>query len=116
MSYFAECKNVICDSQGILSALVLSVIPLIRPYQWQSLLMPVMPLCCQTFASILYMRLSFLGYLIICVGLFITLTAYMNFQVLPNDMLDFLDAPVPYVVSSSILCAPARRENTVLQS
>lgn len=41
MSYFAECKNVICDSQGILSALVLSVIPLIRPYQWQSLLMPV---------------------------------------------------------------------------
>ncbi|KAF5934698.1 hypothetical protein HYC85_025827 [Camellia sinensis] len=43
---------------GILSALVLSIIPLIRPYQWQSLLMPV----------------------------------------LPNDMLDFLDAPVPYVV------------------
>lgn len=116
MSYFAECKNVICDSQGILSALVLSVIPLIRPYQWQSLLMPVMLLCCQTFASILYTRLSFLGYLIICVGLFITLTAYMNFQVLPNDMLDFLDAPVPYVVSSPILCAPARRENTVLQS
>ena len=27
--------------QGILSASVLSVIPLIRPYQWQSLLMPV---------------------------------------------------------------------------
>ena len=23
----------------------------------------------------------------------------MFFQVLPNDMLDFLDAPVPYVVS-----------------
>ncbi|KAJ1437132.1 uDENN domain [Sesbania bispinosa] len=44
--------------QGILSASVLSVIPLIRPYQWQSLLMPV----------------------------------------LPNDMLEFLDAPVPYVV------------------
>lgn len=37
----------------------------------------------------------------------------MNFQVLPNDMLDFLDAPVPYVVSSLILCVPARRENTV---
>ena len=43
---------------GVLSASVLSVIPLIRPYQWQSLLMPV----------------------------------------LPNDMLEFLDAPVPYVV------------------
>ncbi|XP_048334758.2 uncharacterized protein LOC107424124 [Ziziphus jujuba] len=49
---------VICSNLGTLSALVLSVIPLIRPYQWQSLLMPV----------------------------------------LPNDMLDFLDAPVPYIV------------------
>lgn len=49
---------VVCPNLGILSAAVLSVIPLIRPYQWQSLLMPV----------------------------------------LPNDMLDFLDAPVPYIV------------------
>ncbi|KAL5572367.1 hypothetical protein UlMin_021964 [Ulmus minor] len=49
---------VICSNLGILSALVLSIIPLIRPFQWQSLLMPV----------------------------------------LPNDMLDFLDAPVPYIV------------------
>ncbi|KAK4265627.1 hypothetical protein QN277_026653 [Acacia crassicarpa] len=49
---------VVCANLGILSASVLSIIPLIRPYQWQSLLMPV----------------------------------------LPNDMLDFLDAPVPYVV------------------
>ncbi|PON81616.1 DENN domain containing protein [Trema orientale] len=49
---------VICSNLGILSAIVLSIIPLIRPYQWQSLLMPV----------------------------------------LPNDMLDFLDAPVPYIV------------------
>ncbi|XP_031382129.1 uncharacterized protein LOC116196519 isoform X2 [Punica granatum] len=49
---------VVCSNLGILSATVLSVIPLIRPYQWQSLLMPV----------------------------------------LPNDMLDFLDAPVPYIV------------------
>ncbi|OIV99727.1 hypothetical protein TanjilG_26065 [Lupinus angustifolius] len=49
---------VVCSNLGILSALVLSVIPLIRPYQWQSLLMPV----------------------------------------LPNDMLEFLDAPVPFVV------------------
>lgn len=46
------------SNMGILSASVLSVVPLIRPYQWQSLLMPV----------------------------------------LPNDMLDFLDAPVPYIV------------------
>ncbi|KAK8566774.1 hypothetical protein V6N13_002461 [Hibiscus sabdariffa] len=49
---------VVCSNLGILSALVLSIVPLIRPYQWQSLLMPV----------------------------------------LPDDMLDFLDAPVPYIV------------------
>ncbi|KAJ4952740.1 hypothetical protein NE237_029572 [Protea cynaroides] len=49
---------VVCSNLGNLSALVLSIIPLIRPYHWQSFLMPV----------------------------------------LPNDMLDFLDAPVPYVV------------------
>ncbi|KAK7281284.1 hypothetical protein RIF29_09118 [Crotalaria pallida] len=49
---------VVCSNLGILSASVLSVIPLIRPYRWQSLLMPV----------------------------------------LPNDLLEFLDAPVPYIV------------------
>ncbi|KAG4144407.1 hypothetical protein ERO13_D05G034900v2 [Gossypium hirsutum] len=49
---------VVCSNLGILSAIVLSIVPLIRPYQWQSLLMPV----------------------------------------LPDDMLDFLDAPVPYIV------------------
>ncbi|CAL0304799.1 unnamed protein product [Lupinus luteus] len=49
---------VVCSNLGILSASVLSIIPLIRPYRWQSLLMPV----------------------------------------LPNDMLGFLDAPVPYIV------------------
>ncbi|KAG2661957.1 hypothetical protein PVAP13_1KG112153 [Panicum virgatum] len=43
---------------GMLSASVLSIIPLIRPYQWQSLLIPVLPI----------------------------------------DMMDFLDAPVPYIV------------------
>ncbi|XP_076908769.1 uncharacterized protein LOC143565785 [Bidens hawaiensis] len=48
----------VCSNLGILSASVLSVIPLIRPYQWQSFFMPV----------------------------------------LPNDMLDFLDAPVPFIV------------------
>ncbi|XP_059633211.1 uncharacterized protein LOC132275988 [Cornus florida] len=49
---------VVCSNLGILSASVLSIIPLIRPYQWQSLLVPV----------------------------------------LPNDILEFLDAPVPYIV------------------
>ncbi|XP_027339690.1 uncharacterized protein LOC113853308 isoform X2 [Abrus precatorius] len=49
---------VVCSNLGILSGSILSVIPLIRPYQWQSLLMPI----------------------------------------LPNDMLEFLDAPVPYIV------------------
>ncbi|KAE8714086.1 DENN domain-containing protein isoform 2 [Hibiscus syriacus] len=49
---------VVCSNLGILSAIVLSIVPLIRPYQWQSLLIPV----------------------------------------LPDDMLDFLDAPVPYIV------------------
>ncbi|CAI0387842.1 unnamed protein product [Linum tenue] len=48
----------VCSNLGILSASVLSIIPLIRPYQWQSLLMPI----------------------------------------LPDDMLDFLEAPVPYIV------------------
>ncbi|KAK3159256.1 hypothetical protein QOZ80_2AG0147870 [Eleusine coracana subsp. coracana] len=49
---------IVCSNLGMLSASVLSIVPLIRPYQWQSLLMPV----------------------------------------LPADMMDFLDAPVPYIV------------------
>ncbi|KAI9392835.1 hypothetical protein POPTR_006G143000v4 [Populus trichocarpa] len=49
---------VVCSNLGILSASVLSIVPLIRPYRWQSLLMPI----------------------------------------LPDDMLEFLDAPVPYIV------------------
>eukprot|EP01018_Ginkgo_biloba_P007612 Gb_17044 [translate_table: standard] len=32
---------VVCSNLGVLSAVVLSVIPLIRPFQWQSLLLPV---------------------------------------------------------------------------
>ncbi|KAJ0234411.1 DENN protein [Hirschfeldia incana] len=48
----------ICSNLGILAASVLSIIPIIRPFRWQSLLMPV----------------------------------------LPDDMLEFLDAPVPYIV------------------
>ncbi|PNT78219.1 uncharacterized protein LOC100831773 isoform X2 [Brachypodium distachyon] len=34
---------VICPNLGVLSAIVLSVIPMIRPFQWQSLLLPVLP-------------------------------------------------------------------------
>ncbi|TVU28769.1 hypothetical protein EJB05_20302 [Eragrostis curvula] len=49
---------IVCSNLGMLSASVLSIIPLIRPYQWQSLLMPVLPI----------------------------------------DMMDFLDAPVPFIV------------------
>ncbi|XP_010264819.1 PREDICTED: uncharacterized protein LOC104602732 isoform X2 [Nelumbo nucifera] len=49
---------VVCPNLGVLSATVLSLIPMIRPFEWQSLLLPV----------------------------------------LPKKMLDFLDAPVPYVV------------------
>jgi hypothetical protein len=49
---------VICPNLGILSAVVLAMKPMIRPYQWQCLLLPV----------------------------------------LPNQMLDFLEAPVPFIV------------------
>lgn len=49
---------VICPNLGVLSAIVLSIIPMIRPFQWHSLLLPI----------------------------------------LPKKMLDFLDAPVPYIV------------------
>ncbi|KAF9610657.1 hypothetical protein IFM89_023913 [Coptis chinensis] len=45
-------------AEGLLSAIVLSLVPLIRPFEWQSLLLPV----------------------------------------LPKKMLDFLDAPVPFIV------------------
>ncbi|CAN1270090.1 DENN domain-containing protein 5B [Linum perenne] len=51
---------VMCPNLGVLSAVVLSLIPLIRPFQWQSLFLPV----------------------------------------LPDKMYDFLDAPVPFIVSS----------------
>ncbi|KAK7284179.1 hypothetical protein RJT34_18920 [Clitoria ternatea] len=49
---------IVCPNLGVLSAMVLSLIPMIRPFQWQSLLLPV----------------------------------------LPGRMIDFLDAPVPYIV------------------
>ncbi|RWR97303.1 DENN domain-containing protein [Cinnamomum micranthum f. kanehirae] len=34
---------VVCPNLGVLSAIVLSVIPMIRPFQWQSLLLPILP-------------------------------------------------------------------------
>ncbi|KAL5796436.1 hypothetical protein ACOSQ2_001256 [Xanthoceras sorbifolium] len=49
---------IVCPNLGVLSAVVLSLIPMIRPFQWQSLLLPI----------------------------------------LPGKMLDFLDAPVPFIV------------------
>ncbi|KAJ8749096.1 hypothetical protein K2173_013703 [Erythroxylum novogranatense] len=49
---------VVYPNLGVLSAIVLSVLPMIRPFQWQSLFLPI----------------------------------------LPTTMLDFLDAPVPYIV------------------
>ncbi|KAK4418451.1 DENN domain-containing protein 5B [Sesamum alatum] len=49
---------VLCPNLGVLSAVVLSVIPIIRPFEWQSLFLPI----------------------------------------LPGKMLDFLDAPVPFIV------------------
>ncbi|PKA47168.1 hypothetical protein AXF42_Ash017113 [Apostasia shenzhenica] len=67
---------IVSSNLGMLSASVLSIIPLIRPYQWQSLLIPV----------------------------------------LPNDMLDFLDAPVPYIVGIKEKTAEvqAKLYNTIL--
>lgn len=34
---------VFCPNIGILSAVVLSIIPLMRPFAWQSLLLPILP-------------------------------------------------------------------------
>ncbi|KAI4349327.1 hypothetical protein L6164_009929 [Bauhinia variegata] len=48
----------VCPNLGVLSAAVLSLLAIIRPFQWQSLFLPV----------------------------------------LPESMLDFLDAPVPYII------------------
>eukprot|EP00267_Zea_mays_P047153 XP_020399584.1 uncharacterized protein LOC103640447 isoform X5 [Zea mays] len=48
---------VICPNLGVLSAILLSIIPMIRPFQWQSLLLPI----------------------------------------LPRKLIDFLDAPVPFI-------------------
>ncbi|XP_038716859.1 uncharacterized protein LOC120010208 isoform X2 [Tripterygium wilfordii] len=49
---------VVCPNLGVLSATILSVVSMIRPFEWQSLLLPI----------------------------------------LPGRMLEFLDAPVPFIV------------------
>ncbi|KAH7295774.1 hypothetical protein KP509_27G065400 [Ceratopteris richardii] len=79
---------IVCPNLGVLSAVVLSTIPLIRPFQWQSLMLPI----------------------------------------LPNQMLDFLDAPVPYVVgvlqktsalrskSSSVVVVNVQRDKVSMPS
>ncbi|KAK9690189.1 hypothetical protein RND81_09G110200 [Saponaria officinalis] len=53
---------VVCPNMGILSAVVLSLIPMIRPFEWHSLHLPILPV----------------------------------------KMIDFLDAPVPYIVSLAV--------------
>ncbi|KHG24107.1 DENN domain-containing 5B [Gossypium arboreum] len=64
---------VISPNLGVLSAVVLSIVPLIRPFQWQSLFLPVISV-----TSIA--------------------AALSEILVLPMRMLDFLDAPVPFLV------------------
>jgi hypothetical protein len=34
---------VFCPNVGVLTSVVLSMIPLVRPFAWQSLLLPVLP-------------------------------------------------------------------------
>ena len=34
---------VFCPNIGVLTSVVLAIIPLLRPYAWQSLLLPVLP-------------------------------------------------------------------------
>ncbi|CAA0833412.1 DENN (AEX-3) domain-containing protein [Striga hermonthica] len=51
---------VLCPNLGVLSAIVLSLIPIIRPFEWQSLFLPILPV----------------------------------------KMLDFIDAPVPFIHES----------------
>ncbi|WOL10660.1 hypothetical protein Cni_G19419 [Canna indica] len=57
-SMVTDCYISVNQVQGMLSAIVLSIIPMIRPFQWHSLLLPILPV----------------------------------------RMMDFLDAPVPYLV------------------
>lgn len=55
-----------CPNIGLLSACVLSLIPLLRPFSWHSLLMPV----------------------------------------LPDKLLGFLEAPVPFIIGVQVSAPP----------
>ncbi|XP_050365548.1 uncharacterized protein LOC126784096 [Argentina anserina] len=63
---------VVCPNLGVLSATVLSLIPMIRPFQWQSLMLPV----------------------------------------LPGKMLDFLDAPVPFIIGIEQVPADLKKKTS----
>ncbi|TQD87462.1 hypothetical protein C1H46_026974 [Malus baccata] len=63
---------VVCPNLGVLSATVLSLIPMIRPFQWQSLMLPV----------------------------------------LPGKILDFLDAPVPFIIGIQQVPADLKRKTS----
>lgn len=76
--------------QGVLSAAVLSLVPMIRPFQWQSLFLPV--------SSLAFIKVPF--QISPVAHLHIPKVIDRTFQVLPGRMLDFLDAPVPYIVST----------------
>jgi hypothetical protein len=65
---------VICPNLGVLSAVVLAIKPMIQPYEWQCLLLPI----------------------------------------LPNKMLDFLDAPVPFIVGVQHKTAEVRSKSSNL--
>eukprot|EP00268_Persea_americana_P039413 TRINITY_DN389_c1_g1_i4.p1 TRINITY_DN389_c1_g1~~TRINITY_DN389_c1_g1_i4.p1 ORF type:complete len:803 (+),score=145.03 TRINITY_DN389_c1_g1_i4:716-3124(+) len=79
---------IVCPNLGVLSATVLSVIPMIHPFEWQSLLLPV----------------------------------------LPRNMLDFLDAPVPFIAgiqnkpanlkvkASSLVCVNVNKDEVKMPS
>nr|XP_004292250.2 PREDICTED: uncharacterized protein LOC101314825 isoform X1 [Fragaria vesca subsp. vesca] len=63
---------VVCPNLGVLSAIVLSIIPMIRPFQWQSLMLPI----------------------------------------LPGKMLDFLDAPVPFIIGIEQVPADLKKKTS----
>eukprot|EP00850_Spirogloea_muscicola_P008148 SM000043S15776 [mRNA] locus=s43:10209:18109:+ [translate_table: standard] len=65
---------VICPNLGILTAVVLALIPMLQPYFWQSVLLPI----------------------------------------LPADLLDFLDAPVPFIVGVQHKTAEVRAKTANL--
>ncbi|KAJ8422064.1 hypothetical protein Cgig2_031785 [Carnegiea gigantea] len=67
------CRVLSLDS-GVLSAVVLSLTPMIRPFEWQSLFLPILPV----------------------------------------KMLDFLDAPVPYIVGMQNIPADLRLKTSNL--